>query len=187
MLMEFKGLVDPKKKAEVLKALKEGRGKEIFKGKGSEPVGKLPEVKPAEEPAPKTELLLEKQERLNLALIEAAREGSSFKVERLLKTGADVNAKPGGVTALIVASAAGNLDVVKLLVEKGANLQMKFVDRTAFLWSVTNGHTDVASFLIGQGADVNEQDGKGKSAIRIAIAHGHIEIVDALRRAGATE
>ncbi len=62
----------------------------------------------------------------NEKLIRAAKEGRLDEVTRLLKSGADINAKDGkGDTALIGACFWGHTDVVKLLLEKGADVKAK--------------------------------------------------------------
>ena len=61
----------------------------------------------------------EKQKQLNGMLIEAANKGKIKRVERLLKIGANINAKDNlGRSALIKAAKEGHTETCALLIEK---------------------------------------------------------------------
>jgi len=64
----------------------------------------------------------------NKALIEAAGEGDLQEVERLLNSGADVNAADDyGWTALMRAVSRDHLNMVRLLLDKGLTLMQRRV------------------------------------------------------------
>lgn len=95
--------------------------------------------------------------RRNAKLLNAAADGDTYKVYRLLARGADANAKTeDGITALMVA--------------------------TLSAW---NGHTKIVKALIDAGADVNAETEKGTTALMWAELESHSEIVDLLKQAGA--
>jgi uncharacterized protein len=64
----------------------------------------------------------QKRDTLDADLLQAARKGDTASVERLLKKGANIEAKDqGDWTALAVAANYGHADTVKLLLENGAD------------------------------------------------------------------
>ena len=132
----------------------------------------------------------------------AASAGHAEAVRQLLDRGANVHAKDGkyGETPLHEASHHGRLDVVKLLLDHGADISA--IDNsglTAFRFAATPpsysliGDASLLEFLVAQGADPNAKDTSGMTALAYAKFHateGFLtfrEIVDALRRLGATE
>ena len=182
--MELKGLVDPEKKAEVLKALKEGRGKEIFKGK-------VPDAKPEEKPLQKPQLLPEGQQRLNYELCKAAALGRDVAedIERLLRAGADVNARDvNEETALIHSSRIGDVGVVELLILNGADVNAKdSMGETPLIRASVHGRAGVVELLISKGADVNARSHGGLTALGAANAYHQSKVAEILMRAGAVE
>jgi ankyrin repeat protein len=149
--MNVHSLVDPEKKAKVLDALRRGKGAEIF-GK------KARDVKPAEVDtefvAEKVPLSPEAQKARNFELIQSAEKGEIEKVERLLKAGADVNARDlGKRTALMFASHKGHAEIVAMLGMNGAYVNLKDVDGlTALGYASAQGHTEIAEILRKAGA-----------------------------------
>jgi ankyrin repeat protein len=89
----------------------------------------------------------------------AAINGSAPMIDRLLKAGADANARltPSGDTALMLAARTGKVDALRTLVEAGADLNAKetWGGTTPLMWAVSEGHAAAASMLIAAGADVN--------------------------------
>lgn len=132
----------------------------------------------------------------------AATAGHAEAVRQLLDRGANVHAKDGkyGATPLHEASHHGRLEVVKLLLDHGADISA--IDNsglTAFRLAATPpsysviGDASLLEFLVAQGADPNAKGTSGMSALAYAKFHaseGSLamrEIVDILRRLGATE
>ncbi len=97
---------------------------------------------------------------LDADLIKAAYSGNLSDVERLLKNGANVNAKrDDGITALMGASIEGHEDVVALLLTKGVDVNEK--------------------------GNIFGRNGGGATACDFASRKGRQEIVKMLIRAGA--
>jgi ankyrin repeat protein len=78
---------------------------------------------------PKTEMIKlspEKQQKINSKLFDAARNGNNSETERLLKKGANANARNGaGETALMIAAFQGHTKTCAILLEKGADIDAK--------------------------------------------------------------
>ncbi len=86
-------------------------------------------------------------------LILAAEDGRLEIVRRLLRTGANPNAKSeGDFTALMWAAARGHLEVVTALLESGADLSARTrKGRTAIDIAAQEGHDHVVAVLRANG------------------------------------
>lgn len=84
----------------------------------------------------------------------AAMLGDGSEVQRLLKTGTDVNKRnEGGRTALMDAAGKGHINVVKLLLDKGADVQAGTWDGVTALQSAKKGgHKEIVRLLKAHGA-----------------------------------
>ncbi len=128
---------------------------------------------------------------INKALINVS--GSSFLdvMERLLKRGADVNAKcDDGTTALIQACSVerGNIEAVEMLLERGPDLNVMNERGETALWEASlNGHLDIVKLLVEKGADLNARARDGLTALGRALKSGHGDIVKFLKAHGAKE
>ena len=114
---------------------------------------------------------------LGKELIEAAKDGKTKEVERLIDAGADLNVQGIlDVTALIRAITKGHKEIVKALIDAGADLNIKdMLKNTALLSAVHDGHTDMAKMLIDAGADLNIKNKNGDTALMYAIRlSGHV-------------
>lgn len=121
---------------------------------------------------------------MNSKLVEAAGEGDLETVQKLLKTGVDINApNTVGMTALIFATIRRQLKVVEVLIAEGADLNVKAGGYTALMCAAKSGYLDILVRLIEVGADLNEEDNSGKSAVKWAKKMKHPEIVNALKQA----
>jgi len=128
---------------------------------------------------------------INKALVNVSGSGSLDVMERLLKRGADVNAKgDNGTTPLIHACSAerGNIEAVEMLLERGPDLNvMDEYGDTALRQASLNGHFDIVKLLVEKGADLNAKDREGLTALHWALKKGHSEIVEFLKARGAKE
>jgi len=105
------------------------------------------------------------------ALMGAAQRGVAAQVMRLLRHGADVNARNrNGGTALMYAALGGHVEVVDLLLRHGARTDLKGSNGWGPLMiAAVKGHADVAERLLEAGADPNTPDVYGWTPLMRAI------------------
>ncbi len=98
--------------------------------------------------------LISRGARVNIGLVDAAANGLTETVAKLLASGAKVNeADEKGNTALIVAAEAGKTDIVRMLLKHGANVNAKNQDNgTALVLAIANKHPETADLLVKSGA-----------------------------------
>jgi ankyrin repeat protein len=116
------------------------------------------------------------------ALMNAARNGDTEAVRKMLDLGAEVDLKTSkGKTALMLAAAGGFTETTKLLVNRGADVNVQDnYGTTAIIAAATAGHPETASLLVGFGADPLFKDSSGGSALSNATFFGHTEAVLAI-------
>jgi ankyrin repeat protein len=138
------------------------------------------------------------------AMMTAARAGKADALKLLAGHGADVNARDArGQTALMWAASRNNAAAVRLLKEVGADISVRTnnpvtTERmrgvfnspaptgfTALLFAVRAGSTDAVKALLDVGADVNDSLSDGQSALVVAAANAHWEVMDLLLDRGA--
>jgi ankyrin repeat protein len=123
-------------------------------------------------------MLPNRRKQLDNAFLEAARVGDNADIERLLKKGANIEAKDeDGWTPLIYAARNGHTPTCALLLEKGADIKAKNdYGWTALMCAAANGYTPTCALLLEKGADLNAKaekgDYKGKTASSIAEKRG---------------
>jgi ankyrin repeat protein len=124
-------------------------------------------------PAERIAVSAEERNRLNYRLIEAVDSGKLQDAKRLLKAGADADARvdvgksvwrlynDNGKTALMLAARHGRTGICALLVGNGAEVNAKEKERgikTALMEAACSRHIGTCRFLIEKGADVNARD-----------------------------
>ena len=138
------------------------------------------------------------------AVMTAARAGKPDGLKLLVAAGADVNARDSrGQTALMWAASRNNAAAVRLLVEVGADSKVRTNNPvtgggmrgvfnsppptgfTALLFAVRAGSTDAVRALLDAGGDVNDTLSDGQSALVVAAANAHWEMMDLLLDRGA--
>lgn len=93
-------------------------------------------------------------------LLTASQRGDTQEVQRLLDSGADVNATHRGFTALH--HATGEPGVARLLIAAGANVNAQTPEgQTPLLAAVRRMDPDLVNLLIDAGADVNKRGKNG--------------------------
>ena len=121
---------------------------------------------------------------------DAVHRGSIDELQRLLASGADIDARDRhGQTALMLAAVEGYGHVVGWLVERGAALDhtAKY-GLSALMLAVICGHVDVVRRLTDAGASLSLR-GTGapgfaeKTALDLAVARDSTEMVEILRSA----
>ena len=126
-------------------------------------------------------------------MLTAAAYGNDLATMRLmLDAGIDVNAAGvTGVTPLVGAAYHGNLDATRLLLSKGARANavalmptlfpidaprsgpIALTDITPLLAAASGGSADLVKALLDAGADINAKDGRGMTALMLAVATNH--------------
>lgn len=109
--------------------------------------------------------------------------GDIYAVQRLVKAGADINAKRdyGNITALWGAANTGHLDIVKYLLEQNAAVDIQDDSFGTPLYVASeNGCVSVVRELLGVAADVNLFGGLHCRPLNAAAYSGHTEIVELL-------
>jgi ankyrin repeat protein len=138
-------------------------------------------------------------------LFESTSDNNLPEVRRLLRAGADVNAKHkfGGETPLHRASTKGHVQVVIELLEHGAGIEAKDIfGMTPLDCACNHGHLAVVNELLGlndsngaasifldkrkhrRRADTEAKNKKGKTPLQFAILKDHLPVVKSLLAAG---
>jgi len=87
-------------------------------------------------------------QNLNEQLVEAARAGNVEAIKDLIKRGAEVNARSGGVTPLIAAAVAGQKPAIDVLLDNGADVQLRDDQSyTVIKLALDNGQVEIAEAL----------------------------------------
>jgi ankyrin repeat protein len=129
-------------------------------------------------------------------LMRAAEAGRVAEVRRLLRTGADVNAKIeelGGLDALMLAARRGHLVVVKVLLNAGADPNssggmhgLGFFSPLTLAINRENKHKlEMIDTLIAGGARLNPPASFHESPLDTAIHENNFELVRALLKRGS--
>jgi ankyrin repeat protein len=107
------------------------------------------------------------QHRLNMDFVQAAREGNDEAIKRLLKLGADINAKNDVNTpALMWTAYNGDTKICAFLISNGADVNVgDGRNRTALMHAATSGQTETCAFLLEKGANINARDKDGQTAL----------------------
>jgi hypothetical protein len=125
---------------------------------------------------------------LGRTLLEAAEEGQSDDMLKLMAEGADIDFKDqDGDTALILAAANGHADCVRLLLDSGADKEAKGENGewTALICAASWDHADCVRLLLDAGADKEATDNIGQTALMWAARNGREECVGLLLDSGA--
>lgn len=113
-------------------------------------------------------------------VFDAAKNGDSATLARLLDDGADVN-EPNIMPPLQIAAFHGYVDVLKLLIERGADLDAtSTMLGTALHAASQKGYAEAIEIMIRAGADPNSRNKDQFTALMIAAMHGHAQAADAL-------
>jgi ankyrin repeat protein len=125
------------------------------------------------------------------ALYIAAREGDLAAVRTLLAAGADANATlPAGETVLMTAAKTGDAAIVRALLTGGAesvSLSQLGDVRAAARAAEMAGYSSIGNPAVATNyADVNARERwYGRTALMLAAAEGHGDVVDLLIEAGS--
>ncbi len=142
-------------------------------------------------------LLLKAEAEVNIAneygvtaLYLASTNADVAVIEKLLKAGADPNARLlSGETPLMAAANRGRPEAVGLLLEHGADPNMKESNsgQTALMWATAERHPEVVKLLVERKADINARSNSGFAPLLFAARQGdrNLESLNILIDAGA--
>jgi len=125
------------------------------------------------------------KESLGDRLRQAAHYGDLKLMKRLLKQGADINARSkGGSTPLIWASINGHEGAVRLLLARGALVNARTRGgTTALLVASSVGNLKIVRILLKAGANPKAATKKGQTPLGLARRAGHGEVEKLLLQA----
>jgi ankyrin repeat protein len=110
----------------------------------------------------------------------AAHNNDLALVQKLVREGADVNAKNDfGATPMSEAALTGNAALIEALLKAGAHVESPNADgQTALMIVARTGNVDAARVLVRHGANVNAvEQWRGQTALMWAAAQGHPAMV----------
>jgi len=111
------------------------------------------------------------------AILEAAEDGDTERVRKLLGKGVDIYIRDGwSGTALMYAARNCHSDVVAVLLDRGAEVnEYSRLNRTPLMWAASGGCEETVRFLLNRGADASLEDQDGRTALMIATERNHAE------------
>lgn len=113
-------------------------------------------------------------------VFDAAKEGDTEALVRLLDDGADVN-EPNIMPPLQMAAFNGHSDALKLLIDRGADLDAtSTMLGTALHAASQKGYAETIEIMIEAGADPNSRNSNQFTPLMIASMHGHARAASAL-------
>ncbi len=132
--------------------------------------------------------LQQRDSKGNTQLYRAAASGSTHEVERLLQTGAHVNAKNKKKwTPLHAAAMAGNVSIIRILAQNGADKDRENVRRmTPLMIACKFGEEEAMCELLELGCDARSgQDMFGRTVLHWAVKGGTLEMARSLHSRGS--
>ncbi|EPE33339.1 Ankyrin repeat-containing protein [Glarea lozoyensis ATCC 20868] len=128
---------------------------------------------------------------LEIAILWAAKKGSTSIVELLLERGVAVDAKPHGSTSLLMAAKRGHLETVRLLLDH--NAEVNFANEkseSSLYWASFNDFKHIVELLLekrkGQEpANLSLPTTSGSTALLAAVMKGNEDVANVLVKEGA--
>jgi uncharacterized protein len=134
----------------------------------------------------------EQQAELDRRLIAASWENDVARARRLIRHGADVNAKDATEqSAYLIATSEGYLDLLELTLRHGADVDSRdSFDGTGLIRAADRGHADIVGRLVRAGIELDHVNNLGWTALHEAIVLGdgsgrYVDTVRVLVAAGA--
>jgi uncharacterized protein len=118
-------------------------------------------------------------------IIKYSKKGDLAKVQQLIASGADLNAKDkDNTTALIWAIQKKHMDIARFLIDKGADVSVQGTS-IALITAARYGYTELVTLLLEKGVDINSLNEAHCSALMIASYMGEPETAKILIDKGA--
>lgn len=117
----------------------------------------------------------------------ACQNGDIYVVQRLVKAGADINARrrDGNFTALGIAADKSHDEIVQYLLEQGAEVDVQDQDYGTPLYiAAENGSLPIVQQLLEHRANINLSGGLHRRPLNAASYYGHLEVVQFLLQKG---
>ena len=124
---------------------------------------------------------------LDAALFKASEEGDLASMQRLLTSGANVNATiQGDGSPLIAAARNGKEAAVAFLLERRADPNLAVIgDGSPLIMAALRGHLASVKLLLDRGADIHQAVRGDGNALIMAARGGHVDVVEYLLERGA--
>ncbi|MGH9871918.1 MAG: M56 family metallopeptidase [Pyrinomonadaceae bacterium] len=121
------------------------------------------------------------------ALFDAAENGNTSDITKLLNAGANVNcALDGDGSPLIAAARNGHQAAVELLLDRGADPNMPVRgDGNPLIIAAREGHAEIVRLLLDRGANIDQIVPGDENALIQASSQGHLVVVKVLVGRGA--
>ena len=123
-------------------------------------------------------LFAQSKDELNNELFIAIQNGDAGRVQQLIASGADPNAKNDkGSTALTIAVLMDKPDIARILLNAGADINAKNdVGATPLMAAATGGSVEMINLLLQYNADINAKNDRGDTALDYAILNDNIDV-----------
>lgn len=121
----------------------------------------------------------------DLALVDAASSGDLWKVQALLKEGADIEATAyEGLTPLDAAAKQGHLRILEFLIEHGAYVNgAGHSEETALADAAIYEHTDCVRYLISKGGEIRSTPAWRQGLLDAIQKHNKPELYELVKEA----
>ena len=115
-------------------------------------------------------------------LIQAAAAGDAERLVRLLRAGANLEARGNGErTALLAAVQSNQVAAARALIQAGASVNAKdAIGDSPYLLAGARGRTEILRLTLDAGADLKSTNRFGGTALTPACHYGHVETVRVL-------
>jgi ankyrin repeat protein len=118
------------------------------------------------------------------ALVEAIEHGNVDVVKKLIEEGINVNLSRNGITPLMLAASKGNTEIAEVVLQAGVNINAKDDDGCTALHkaAVDQAGTAIIELLMHSGIDAAAQNNAKKTALMLAEAAKHRDIVALMKK-----